>query len=291
MAARMLPPERQVDCACDALLQRPVLHDQSGWNVRVTACMRCGTVTGTRSIIEEPRPHDVRCVGNEVIELLADAIAWLALWPRRAGALWGSGPWLYIAHDVRCETVEELAALEGQLALAPVARRWDRLRAAGTPAAPPPASLPRELESYRQFYEAMSLTDLQPDTLLSTIARAPVTIPVFAELLAADVETDEALARALQGDNELCRAAILVLTVTPGLAGAAVTRAFETMVSGFNSENDEGAGSIVNAIGAMGSRMRALVPALTALAGRIDQQREYYFHRATLQAVARLGGS
>jgi hypothetical protein len=66
---RLMPPEREVDCPCAEPLQRSVFLDPTGWNQRVTACMRCGGLSFVEVLVEEPRPHDVRALGTRVLEL------------------------------------------------------------------------------------------------------------------------------------------------------------------------------------------------------------------------------
>ena len=113
MPSRELPPEREVDCACPSSMQRPVLRDHTGVNRRVTACLRCGAVSVTDSIVEEPRPHDVRCVANVVVDVAPAALAWLAAFPRVAGPAWEWQDPIYLPADTRAEDEAELEAIVG----------------------------------------------------------------------------------------------------------------------------------------------------------------------------------
>jgi hypothetical protein len=285
----MLPAERQVACACDVRMQRPVLHDHTGWNIRVTACMHCGTVTATRSIVEEPRPHDVRCIGNEVIPLAPDALAWLARWPRVAGDVWRGGDGTFLPHDVRCATHQDLIDLEARAAQQPTPR-IERLRAAGVPATSPPASLPTELAAFRQYQAALALPcEPAAREVMDVIARNPVTRSIVAQLLVSGADTDAAIAVALaSSDPDLRQAAIMVSTRQPSLVGDAVVRTCDALLAVLTSEADDGATALVHAVGMLGARMTPVLPTLEALVTRIDRQREYYFHKTAVEAVNRL---
>lgn len=151
-----LPPEREVACACDVRLERPVLRDHTGINRRVSACLRCGEVTMTESLVEEPRPHDVRCVGNRVLAVEPALLAWLARWPRLAGPAWRWRDPMYLPADTRVEDHAELEVLEAaaereQQSLVPL----ERLRRAGIPAEPPPP-LPRDLAVFATTWAAVA---------------------------------------------------------------------------------------------------------------------------------------
>ena len=88
MELRILPPERQVSCSCDVAFQFPVLIDQTGWNDRISTCLHCGQIDLVKLIIDEPHPHDVRCVGNQLETLESAVHAWLAQWPSRIQTSW-----------------------------------------------------------------------------------------------------------------------------------------------------------------------------------------------------------
>ncbi len=157
MPSRELPPEREVDCACPWAMQRPVLRDHTGVNRRVTACLRCGAVNVTDSIVEEPHPHDVRCVANVVLDVAPAALEWLAAFPRLAGPAWGWRDPIYLPADSRAEDEAELEALEArakaaQAALAPA----ERLERAGLPEAPPP-ELPEGLARFSRVWSDAAL--------------------------------------------------------------------------------------------------------------------------------------
>ncbi len=168
-AGHLMPAEQAVDCDCDVRLHRPVLHGHTGINFRVGACMRCGTVTFAEAMVEEPRPHDVRCVGNRVAEVTPQVLAWLAEWPRQAAGVWQQDDAVYLPAALRCETPEALAAAE-QAALAAQREldRVTRLRQAGFPGSAPPVALSKQCDSFRETWEGLQLTD---ETDLDTLVR------------------------------------------------------------------------------------------------------------------------
>jgi len=156
MPSRELPPEREVDCACPSSMQRPVLRDHTGVNRRVTACLRCGAVSVTDSIVEEPRPHDVRCVANVVVDVAPAALAWLAAFPRVAGPAWEWQDPIYLPADTRAEDEAELEAIEARARAEQAG--WppmDRLQSAGLPEAPPPV-LPEGLARFARVWNEVA---------------------------------------------------------------------------------------------------------------------------------------
>jgi len=180
----ILPPEREVDCGCDARLQRPVTRDPTGWNNRITACMRCGTVSLTESIVDEPRPHDVRCVGNRIEAVTADALAWLSAWPRLAWGVWQEDRQIYLPASLRCATIDELQARERECLTAQRnVPNAERLRSVGIPHEPPP-ELPEMMRTFAQTQLGVALgpnTDLE--TLLSHASRTDWAMPFAYEQL------------------------------------------------------------------------------------------------------------
>lgn len=104
----ILPPEREVGCSCDVRLERPVLRDPTGWNNRITACMTCGKVSLTESLVEEPHPHDVLCVGNRIEAVGPDVLTWLSAWPRLAWGVYREDRGIYLPASLRCRSGAEL---------------------------------------------------------------------------------------------------------------------------------------------------------------------------------------
>jgi hypothetical protein len=184
-AGFVLSPERQVDCTCDVRLQRSVLRDPTGWNERITACMSCGKVSHIESIVDEPRPHDVRCVGNRIKAVAPDVLTWISAWPRLAWGVWQQDRGIYLPATLRCHSAEDLALNEQDYLIRqrnlPAAQR---LLDMGIPDKAPPAILPPSLKSFAQTQIGVRLgpdTDLQ--TLLSHANRGDWAFPFAYEQL------------------------------------------------------------------------------------------------------------
>lgn len=149
--------EVAVACDCDPALHRAVLIEFSG----VKACMRCGTVTVTRTIGD-----DGRHTGNSWLAYLAVGVSpsvlhWLSQWSRVTVRRHGLNRWpttaaldqrdvIYLPADTRCETLAELNALESKL----LGRTYE----ISFPTAQPPVDLPKQLEAFRYFQAALRLT-------------------------------------------------------------------------------------------------------------------------------------
>ena len=114
-----------VACACDPLFHRPLLSARSEYSVH--ACLRCGTVTCTRSLGDDGRFTGDAWHINRTIALSDQALEWLAHVPRikvdytAASARWPMAAelvrysTLYYPADTRCGTREELGDLEASL--------------------------------------------------------------------------------------------------------------------------------------------------------------------------------
>ena len=181
----ILPPGREVDCGCDVALERPVLRDPTGWNNRITACMRCGKVSLIEAIVDEPRPHDVQCVGNRIEAVTADVLAWLSAWPRLAWGVWQEDRQIYLPASLRCASIDELQSREREFLArqrnVPVA---ERLLSVGIPHEPPPVGLPERMQTFAQTQlGAMLGPDADLQTLLSHARRGDWAMPFAYEQL------------------------------------------------------------------------------------------------------------
>jgi hypothetical protein len=151
-----------VGCACDPQVVRGVepIGD-------VNACMRCGAVTVSDANWDEPHPHVVIVLGYSFVDVGPELLAWLAKWPR---VIWAGGavPRCFLPSTLRANDEAALEAIEladrrEQTALSYAGR----LRRAGVPSAPPPATLPKRLESFSLVWSALQLDDQTPlDTLI-----------------------------------------------------------------------------------------------------------------------------
>ncbi len=173
--------ELRVACDCDPRLHRPVMtitHE-----VNVHACLRCGTVTCARCIGDEGRYTGDSWHAYLTVAIPGEALAWIAQWPRattspRSPSRWfGVGALVrenhhYLPADARCETVEDLAALEAKFAAEHASlTNGQRLRQTGFPAKAAPSSLPKFLENYAVVWRALQLRPDSPEHDLIAYAR------------------------------------------------------------------------------------------------------------------------
>lgn len=156
-AADTLVGSVAVACDCDPALHRPVSIESTG----VNACLRCGTITCTRSVGD-----DGRHTGNAwqcflTVPVSRDLIAWLAEWPRLTIRRHLSHRWpmsdglgkrevLFLPANTRCETAADLVALEDRLLGRPLGAKF--------PSAPAPEELTGPLVPYARFQEALGIT-------------------------------------------------------------------------------------------------------------------------------------
>jgi hypothetical protein len=164
---KLLPPDKYLDCRCDWTLTRMVLIPE-GDSLQVAACVGCGRLTVTESIVNTTFGRDVQAIGNLVLKQAAPVVAWLGAWPRRSG--FPSG--FYLPAGTRAKTGDELLALEAKVAEEQKTESLtERLRQAGPPATPPPAELPRGLSQFADAWRGLQLTADSPfDTLMKELS-------------------------------------------------------------------------------------------------------------------------
>jgi len=161
--------ERTVACDCPATFHRPVLIEFNG----VNACLRCGTVTCTRTVGDDGRFTGDSWQTNLAVAIAPEVLEWLAQWPRVTVHRHASNRWptydylsrlerIYLPADARCETTKELQTLEDQ--------RRGRIRESDFPACRPPAELPSSLEGFAGFWGALQLTPTSDLALLMKYA-------------------------------------------------------------------------------------------------------------------------
>src|SRR6185369_4951300 len=259
--ATVLAPEVLVDCACRPALARPVLCEEIRANCNVTACVRCGEISATVAIVDEPYPHDTHHVGNDVYALTGAARVWLAKFPRctkRSGR--GRGR-IFLAADVRAPTEVILRELEE---IAHEQQRHldfvSRLRAAGVPDSAAPV-LPHWLSDFRGLPGAIALT---PDAPLKTIAGHMATFG-DSGLVAADVFERRAtyqteLATLLNDADRDMQLAAHEFIRDRRLLNAELIKIFERQLRG--PEPPVGLGVLLSTFYTLGSLAKPLVPAL-----------------------------
>lgn len=154
-------------CDCDPTFHREILP--AGSSLHVAACLRCGTVTCSRSYGD-----DGRFTGDSWQEVrtvrLTDAVhGWIAGWPRirvddRSGPRWPMSadfvrcPTLHYPAEIHCADLDQVAEWEARLTREQSERSpAERLRATHRVHSAPPSGLPPELEGYRLLWEALHL--------------------------------------------------------------------------------------------------------------------------------------
>jgi hypothetical protein len=267
---------RSVDCACDPALARAVAPVGD-----VSSCLRCGVVTVSEAVWDEPHPHVVVTLGFHFEEVAPEVLSWLARWPR---IIWTGGvaPNYFLRADARALDAPALEALE-------IAARKEqegllysaRLRWAGVPPSPPPAALPPKLSMNAKVWAAMQVTQDAPLGVLATHARdwSGVIDDVF---LRRPSPLDDLLALLCSSDAVQRETAYgfidRLLLVNDALMDAMKQRL----------EADDLAPQelhrLLIAVGALGERARALIPALRARAER--DKGDYYGHKRLLDVVA-----
>jgi hypothetical protein len=262
-----------------------VAFDQTGSNVRVTACSRCGAVTVVESIVDEPHPNDVQCVGNVVVAVDADALSWLSSWPRLTGDYRDYSNPIYIGASVRALDEATLVTIEERerAAQKPLSGR-DRLLRAGVPKSPAPA-LPRALARFGQVFLGLALDGNTPyEELLPHVL-------TFARFLALDVLSRrpdfEAETVALVRSDDLDRRALGATIVSAlGLATPSVSNALERWIDRASDAEPSDMHLLLHTIGCLGRSASSLIPALDRLAERLGNA-DYYLHKRIVDLANR----
>jgi hypothetical protein len=212
--------ERPSTCDCPGGLNRAIFPEPMG-EVRVNACLRCGTVTATIC-----RGDDGRYTGNSytayfVAPVSIEMLKWLSQWAR--GSIdYGSGPqrWpmsanlvrypvVLIPADARCDTADELIALESRLRSEQKEKSLgSRVRALNHRLPAPPQEVPVSMHGYVQLWEALQLrpeSDLKK--LISLAQMGGAGSPIATDLLLRRHDAFEVMVAALQSDDGVCRSA------------------------------------------------------------------------------------
>ncbi|MCL4752665.1 MAG: hypothetical protein KJ015_21075 [Myxococcales bacterium] len=276
----MLPPGREVECGCELALQRPVGFDSTGRNLRVTACLACGTVSVTESIAEEPRPHDVRCVGNVPLALPDPARAWLAGFPRVASGSHLPGSLVLLSPAARCANAGELTALErAELELQSTLTLRERFLRAGLPRVPAPRELPPELRHFGEAWDGVQLDESTSfDELVAAMGQGWAS--AFARVLLARRPRFEAeVAELLSSSDEQRRVVGARLIADERPTSPAILGALAAMLDGAPHSSDVQAA--LHAASNLREGARGLAPALLALGERIGDSDYYLLKRVT----------
>jgi hypothetical protein len=284
----ILPPEGEVDCECDWRLHRPVFLDPTGWNYRVTACVRCGTVTVTESLVEEPHPNDVHCVGNRIADVAQEAVAWLSNWPRLARGVWNEDRSIYLPAAFRCQTVAELETAErAQLAAQSPLAQAERLRRAGVPSTSPPPSLPAILKPFPETQAGLQLTDETDfETLVAMASRSTWASPFaqtilehrphIAEEIAALLRTP--VPNSLYAETPVPLQAALDFVGSRKFAPPVVMTALVERLRTVPPRETRFMNALLDTFAYLGPLAAEARPILKELADRVGE-RHYYFHK------------
>ena len=181
---RLQPPndtclnERTVACDCPIEFHRALLPAAL---LPTHACLRCGTVTCTRSVGDDGRFSGEVFQAYFTITLDPAVIAWLAQWPRvqinyaadsafwPMAAEWVGYPTLYYPAQTRTADRAQLQTLEGQLRQTQSGRGTaEILRELCRGIPDPPQCLPQEMLGFADLWEALQL---QPNGGLSHLIR------------------------------------------------------------------------------------------------------------------------
>ncbi|MFO0571136.1 MAG: hypothetical protein U0263_36225 [Polyangiaceae bacterium] len=174
-----------IRCGCPgAPLWRPLLIERG----IARACMTCGAIRLAVTEWSYPdNPHaEPQLVATRVLELDAEAEAWLAAFPRVA-ALPGPDPCFFSA-TTRAPDEAALVGMEAELArAAQAAGMGARLRLAGIPGPPPRPDLRMALEPFVQVRAALDLTPESPlgDALALAACSTALAARIANEALAA----------------------------------------------------------------------------------------------------------
>ena len=272
-----LPPGTELDCGCDPHFARHVFETAG---LTVASCLHCGRVLVTDPICEEPRPHDVRLVHNEIVPIDPGTLAWLAEWPRRSI----SDKETLLPAAARSATVDDLRAAEALCAKEQLGlTRLERLRRVGYPARPPPAELPRKLAIYLELHEAASEPSGPLESLFPLFARSTWAIWLYEHELTRWDGLADAIEKAMR-DPVLSAMAFELARqrkiVTPGILAVLGER-----IDAITTQTPNAISALYLA-GGLGPAARPVLANLDRALARVDRNREYYFHKTILDTIA-----
>jgi hypothetical protein len=252
---------------------------REGGSLQVAACMGCGRVTVTESIVSSNFGRDVETIGNLVRKQAAPVVGWLGAWPRRSG--FPSG--FYHPAATRAKTGDELLALEAKLAEEQKAKSLtERLREAGPPATPPPEDLPRGLSPFADVWRGLQLTADSPfDTLMKELSPAslfalPLLLqrPGFVRAVVAWLEDPD------EERRELARDAVRAAQLTDKVVLAAIRRRLDD-----DSTSPLEIHSLGSLVADLGAPAPFFAPSLRAWARRLTRGKYDYCNSVIAQAL------
>lgn len=276
-STQSLPYERAVTCRCDRTFHLPLALLLSPDSEPAHACVRCGHISCTEVLWTHIHHNTFEPHGRREYIVSDDTRAWLDLWPR---VLRGNNfdACAFLPATVRCTDVTDFQ-LQAARAFADSRSlpRGRRLREAGIPSQPPPASLPDQLKNYRSLWElSQQLTPGSDPAWLLENARPTYRLgsPFAIDALLQRADFPEILARASASSDAGSQETVCALVseapaslpiALPGLlaqlvqhAGrpeAALTEHRQHMLLDFFAKQKSAAAQLVPALEAIKSRL------------------------------------
>lgn len=252
----------------------------------MTACVRCGRITLTDAVVDEPHPHHVVCIGNVVRELDDAARGWLGAFPRLSSGL--DEPVLLPA-ATRADDEAALAELERaeQSAKRAQTSREGFLRA-GVPPDPPPPSLPADLKHYVDLHRGLRLDD---DTPLDDLASSMGTFaqPFALEILARRTDLQATVLGWLRDTSIERRRAGATAIGALALATPPVLGVLEDRLERSDVDDPSSLHVLLDLVMRLGPAAAALADTLHRVSARIGEG-DYYLRERVLQVERRVRG-
>ena len=185
--------DQTVACDCGKAFHRAVWPTNG--DLRVSACLRCGTATVTRQIGDDGRFTGDAWTAYLTVPVAQQTVDWLARFPR-AAINYGGAPWrwpmsatlvryptLFYPADTRVSDEQELARLEDVLFAAQ--SRLTRADRQSSACGNIPAPSSGAAEQFAHFAYVQRTLDLRPTSDLDTLRRHAHLLSASSELAAA----------------------------------------------------------------------------------------------------------
>jgi hypothetical protein len=277
--------EKPVACDCPAAFVLSILDTLPG-SIRMAACTKSGRTDLADPMIAEPRPHDVRFHGYDLLELAEDARAWASAWPRYAVV---DNARIYLPASARFESAADLnatvAAAAGQQSGATLR---EKLLALGIPSAGPPASLPDALAGFVQIWDGLQLNAETPvDELLDAATRFNGPNRLARDVLASRADLHELAVELLSDANPAPRKGGRYLVEEFQLTGEDIVAPIRSRLGPLNGNQTGEMYAICALLRKMGAAALFALPDLQAAAVRVEKT-DYYAHKDLTELIAHL---
>jgi hypothetical protein len=297
LPAKSLPYERAVTCECDRTFHLPLAFLISPDSEPAHVCVRCGHITCTEVLWTNIHHNTYEPHGRREYDVTEETCAWLDLWPR---VLRGNNydDSAFLPATVRCTDVTDFQLQSARaFAVSRFLPRGRRLREAGIPSEPPPASLPKQLKNYQSLWElSQALIPECDSAVLLNHARPTYRLssPLAIDALLQRTDLPEILARASaspdNADREIVCAIVREDPATLPLALPGLLAWLE-QAAGRPETNfsDYRLRYLVDFLAAQKSATAQIVPALEAAKSRLSR-RAFEFSRLLTEAIRKLSG-